>query len=61
MKWGLLGFGGAEGNGGLQTELSVAVLFNKHIAVGTEFRQKPDNLGLKESHWRECFYCMVSK
>ncbi|MEH6384681.1 MAG: DUF3034 family protein [Colwellia sp.] len=54
-EMGLLGFSGPNGNGALQTEMSVAVLFNKHIAVGTEYRHKPDNLGLKEDDWQDVF------
>lgn len=52
---GLLGFGGPQGNGGLYTELSAAILLNKHLALGTEYRQKPNNLGLNESHWQDIF------
>ncbi|GAA0814814.1 DUF3034 family protein [Colwellia asteriadis] len=54
-EMGLLGFGGPTESGALQLEASVAVLLNKHIAIGTEYRQKPDNLGLKESDWRDVF------
>lgn len=52
---GLLGFGGPKGDGSLNAELSAAVLLNKHLAVGVEYRQKPNNLGLKESNWRDVF------
>ena len=54
-EMGLLGFGGPEGNGALEAEVSVAVLLNKHLAVGTEYRAKPDNLGLKEDNWQDVF------
>lgn len=54
-EMGLLGFGGPNGNGGIQAEVSGAVLLNKHLAVGVEYRQKPDNLGLNESRWRDLF------
>ncbi|MFY8275374.1 DUF3034 family protein [Pseudoalteromonas sp. SSDWG2] len=54
-EMGLLGFGGAQGNGALHAELSAAVLFNQHLAVGMEYRQKPDNLGLGEDDWRDVF------
>ena len=54
-EMGLLGFGGTNGNGALQTEVSVAMLLNKHIAVGTEYRYKPDNLGLNEDDWKDIF------
>lgn len=52
---GLLGFGGKEGNGSINAEVSAAVLLNKHLAVGVEYRQKPDNLGLKEDDWQDIF------
>lgn len=52
---GLLGFGGNKGNGSINAEASAAVLLNKHLAVGVEYRQKPDNLGLKEDDWQDIF------
>ncbi len=61
---GLLGFGGAQGKGmRLQPELSIAKLLAKNIAVGVEFRAKPDNLNnsvlgagaLKEDDWKDVF------
>jgi hypothetical protein len=61
---GLLGFGGAQGNGyRLQPELSLAKLLAKDLAVGVEFRAKPDNLNqsvlgagaLKEDDWKDVF------
>lgn len=52
---GLLGFDGPNNSSGLQTEFSVAVLLNSHLAIGTEYRHKPDNLGLKESNWKDIF------
>jgi hypothetical protein len=54
-EMGLLGFSGPKGNGALQTEMSVAVLMNKHLAIGTEYRHKPDNLGLGEDDWQDVF------
>ncbi|MBU2869253.1 DUF3034 family protein [Colwellia sp. E2M01] len=54
-EMGLLGFGGPDGDGSLQAEVSVAVLLNKHLAIGTEYRMKPDNLGLQESDWQDLF------
>ena len=48
---GLLGFGGANENKKIQLEASTAVL----LAVGVEFRQKPDNLNLGEEHWKDVF------
>ena len=61
---GLLGFGGAQGKGmRLQPEFSIAKLLAKNIAVGVEFRAKPDNLNnsvlgagaLKEDDWKDVF------
>ncbi len=61
---GLLGFGGAQGAGlRLQPEVSVAKLLSKHLAVGLEYRAKPDNLNrsvlgagaLKEDDWFDLF------
>jgi len=60
---GLLGFGGTHHTGySLQPEISVAWLVRKNIAIGAEFRAKPDNLnpsilaeGLKEDDWMDVF------
>ena len=60
---GLLGFGSAAHSGyRLQPELSLAWLLHRTLAVGTEYRAKPDNLnpgalgaGLKEDDWRDVF------
>lgn len=61
---GLLGFGGAQGKGyRLQPEFSVAKLLARNLAVGFEFRAKPDNLNasvlgagaLKEDDWKDVF------
>ncbi|WP_448211900.1 DUF3034 family protein [Colwellia sp. MEBiC06753] len=54
-EMGLLGFGGSQGNGGFYLEASAALLLNKHLAIGSEYRQKPDNLGLNESNWQDIF------
>jgi hypothetical protein len=52
---GLLGFG-ADGEGyEWMLEASTAVLFGRHLAVGVEYRQKPDNLGPKEQDWKSAF------
>jgi len=56
---GLLGFG-AQGEGReLVWEASTALLFGRHIAVGVEYREKPDNLGLKEDDWKSVFVAWV--
>lgn len=61
---GLLGFGGAQaGRARLRPELSLAKLLRRDLAVGVEFRAKPDNLGrsvlgagaLKEDDWKDVF------
>jgi Protein of unknown function (DUF3034) len=61
---GLLGFGGAQSSSyKLQPEVSVAVLLRKDVALGAEYRAKPDNLNrsvlgngaLKENDWFDLF------
>jgi len=61
---GLLGFGGAASNGyKLQPEVSVAWLLRRDLALGAEYRAKPDNLdesvlgsgALKEDDWSDLF------
>jgi hypothetical protein len=54
---GLLGFGG-DRNNNYRTEFegSAGYLLSKHLAVGAEFRTKPDNLGFaKEDSWYDVF------
>ncbi|MDX1572377.1 MAG: DUF3034 family protein [Methylophaga sp.] len=54
---GLLGFGSTDGSAQRewQLEASTAILLNRHVAVGIEYRQKPDNLGPKEDDWQNIF------
>ena len=61
---GLLGFGGAHAHRRkLRPEISVARLLSPRVAVGAEFRAKPDNLSrsvlgagaLKETPWWDVF------
>jgi hypothetical protein len=60
---GLLGFGGTAHSGyRLQPEVSAALLLRRDLAVGIEYRAKPDNLnpsalgnGLKEDDWADLF------
>jgi hypothetical protein len=61
---GLLGFGGAQGGGTkVQPEFSIAKLLAKNIAIGAEYRAKPDNLhesvlgsgALQEDDWKDIF------
>lgn len=45
-QFGLLGFGGDKANTYRpQFEASLAYLLSRHVAVGAEYRSKPDNLG----------------
>jgi hypothetical protein len=66
---GLLGFGSAapgKNSRSLQPEISVAYLLNKNLAVGAEYRFKPNNLqalgaaaglgtALREDDWKDIF------
>jgi hypothetical protein len=60
---GLLGFGGtARTSVSVLPEVSVAWLLRRDVAIGAEFRAKPDNLnpsplgaGLKEDDWADVF------
>ncbi len=61
---GLLGFGGAQSDKlTLQPEVSLALLLRKNVALGAEYRAKPDNLNrsvlgngaLKEDDWFDLF------
>ncbi len=53
---GILGFGTqAKDKYEAVFEGSAALLLRKDIAVGVEFRQKPDNLPFKEDHWYDVF------
>lgn len=57
---GLLGFGG-QGNDSYKVmlEASAGILFSRRLAVGVEYRQKPDNLGLKEDDWIDFFVTYI--
>ena len=54
---GLLGFGNADNNDyQLMFETSAAILLNYNLAVGAEFKQKPNELAFaREDHWRDVF------
>ena len=60
---GLLGFGGTQHTGArLMPEISLAKLLRKDVAVGVEWRKKPDTLNpsvlgtaLKEDDWADLF------
>jgi len=54
---GLLGYGTATNDDAeLSLELAAAVFLNRKVAVGMEYRQKPDNIdGYKEDDWQDFF------
>jgi hypothetical protein len=53
---GLLGFGGEGVGRELMFESSAVLLLNYNLALGTEFKQKPNQLGFAdEQHWRDLF------
>ncbi|MFW1676530.1 DUF3034 family protein [Pontibacter sp. JAM-7] len=54
---GFLGFGGDKASdASWQVEGSLAVLLNRRLAVGIDYRQKPDNLGFaQEDDWADLF------
>lgn len=54
---GILGFGGDKSNDYKpQLEASAAWLLNRHLAVGAEYRSKPDNLSIaREDDWWDVF------
>lgn len=57
---GLLGFGQQSNDDHeLMMEGSLGVLFSRHLAVGAEYRQKPDNLGLGEEDWWDVFVTYI--
>ena len=59
-EMGLLGFGGSENKDyEVMAEGSVGVLLSEHLALGMEYRQKPDNLGLKEDDWKDLFISYI--
>ena len=54
---GILGFGGDKHDGYRpQLELSAAYLLTRKLAIGAEYRMKPDNLGIaREDDWYDVF------
>jgi hypothetical protein len=54
---GILGFGGDKhDNYRPQLELSAAYLLSRKLAIGVEYRMKPDNLGIaREDDWKDVF------
>jgi hypothetical protein len=57
---GLLGFGGNRDNSYRpEVEGSIAYLLNRHLAIGAEFRTKPDNLYFAhEQNWYDAFVAL---
>ena len=59
-EMGLLGYGGINNNDyEVMLEASAGILFSRHFAVGIEYRQKPDNLGLGEDDWKDLFVTYI--
>ena len=57
---GLLGFGGVNNDSyQIMAEASAGILFSRHLAIGAEYRQKPDNLGLGEEDWFDVFVTYI--
>lgn len=53
---GILGFGGDQGSGSFEFEGSAAYLLTRQLALGAEFRTKPDQLGIAdEDLWWDIF------
>jgi hypothetical protein len=53
---GILGFGGDQGSGSFEFEGSAAYLLTRNLALGAEFRSKPDQLGIAdEDLWWDIF------
>jgi hypothetical protein len=57
---GLLGFGSIQDDRyQVMLEASAGILLSRHLAVGLEYRQKPDNLGLGEEDWKDVFISYI--
>lgn len=55
-QMGLLGFGGVDDKYRICFEGSVAYQFSRRLALGVEFRAKPNNLAIaREDHWFDVF------
>ena len=53
---GILGFGtAAKDKYEAMPEVSIAYLLRKDVAIGAEYRKKPDNLPFKENDWYDVF------
>ena len=59
-EMGLLGYGGVNNDSyEIMLEASAGILFSRHFAIGVEYRQKPDNLGLGEDDWKDFFVTYI--
>lgn len=59
-QMGLLGFGAVDDDSyEIVLEASAGVFFNRHFALGAEYRQKPDNLGPEEQDWWDVFVTYI--
>ncbi len=59
-QMGLLGYGGVNNTDyELMAEGTAGVLLSRHLAVGLEYRQKPDNLSLREDDWKDAFITYI--
>jgi hypothetical protein len=57
---GLLGYGGKDNSSyEVMFEGSLGVLISPNWVVGVEYRQKPNNLGLKEDDWKDVFVSYI--
>ncbi len=54
-QMGLLGFGAEHSQRSINAEAAAAIFLNRHLALGTEYRQKPNNLTLREDDWQDVF------
>ncbi|MDK1311892.1 DUF3034 family protein [Pseudoalteromonas sp. R96] len=52
---GLLGYGSQQGSERIYLEASAAIFLSQNLALGYEYREKPDNLRLGEQAWRDVF------
>ena len=60
-QFGLLGYGGANNDSyEIMAEGSLAILLSRKLAIGVEYRQKPDNLpGLEEEDAMDMFLAYI--
>tara|TARA_R110002049_G_scaffold114466_2_gene265637 strand:- start:914 stop:1231 length:318 start_codon:yes stop_codon:yes gene_type:complete len=55
-QYGLLGYGGDDRDTRVQVEVAAAMFLTRSIAIGAEYRQKPDNLSaLREDEATDVF------